>query len=128
MARTDGVETGRCSLRSATGPVGLAAAADREVVRADDADLAYVDVTLQDAAGTVVARVDREVSVSVEGSGVLQGFGSAAPATEESYLDDVHTTFDGRAQAVIRPTAPGVITVTVCADNCQDVLLSIDAR
>ena len=27
--------------------------------------------------------------MSVEGPGVLAGFGSAAPATEESYLDDV---------------------------------------
>ena len=35
---------------------------------------------------------------------MLAGFGSAAPATEESYLDDVHTTFDGRALAVVRPT------------------------
>ena len=128
VARNDGLEAGRCTLRSATGPLQLAAAADRDVIRADDTDLAYIDVTLQDVAGTVFLSLDREVSVSVEGSGVLQGLGSAAPSTVESYVDDVHTTFDGRAQAVIRPTAPGVITVTVSADNCQDVLLSIDAR
>ena len=110
VARTGGEETGRFALRSANGPVGLAAAADREQIRADDEDLAYVTLTLQDAGGTVVAGADREVTVSVEGPGVLAGFGSAAPATEESYLDDVHTTFDGRALAVVRPTGTGTIT------------------
>ena len=68
------------------------------------------------------------VTVTVEGPGVLQGFGSARPATEESYLDDVHTTFDGRALAVVRPTGAGTITVTATADGCDPVKLTVDVR
>ena len=68
------------------------------------------------------------MTVSVEGPGVLAGFGSAAPATEESYLDDVHTTFDGRALAVVRPTGAGVITVTASADGCASVSVTVEAR
>ena len=49
----------------------------------------------------------------VEGAGELLGLGSARPDTTESYLDERTTTFDGRAIAVIRPTAAGAITVTV---------------
>lgn len=128
VARTGGEETGRCSLRSAEGPVALTAVADRQVLRADDADLAFVDLTLRDAAGTVVLGVDREVTVSVEGAGVLAGFGSAAPSTAESYLDDVHTTFDGRALAVVRPTGPGVITVTASAAGCGRATATVEAR
>jgi beta-galactosidase len=127
VARTAGEEIGRFSLRSATGPVRLGATSDREVIRADDTDLAYVDVTLRDAAGTVVLGADRQVRVSVEGSGVLQAFGSAAPATEESYRDEVHTTFDGRALAVVRPTGVGTITVTAWADDCESVFVTIEA-
>ena len=56
VARTAGEETGRFSLRSATGPFGLAAVADRDVIRADDTDLAYVALTLQDADGVVARR------------------------------------------------------------------------
>ena len=127
VARAGGAETGRFSLRSATGPVRLAARADRTEVGADD-DLAYVTVTLEDAAGTVVTGTDREVTVRVDGPAVLAGFGSAAPATEESFLDDVHTTFDGRALAAVRPTGAGTITVTASAPDCQDVTLVIEAR
>jgi beta-galactosidase len=68
------------------------------------------------------------VTVSVEGPGALAGFGSAAPATEESYLDDVHTTYDGRALAVVRPTGSGTITVTATADGCDPVRVTVDAR
>jgi beta-galactosidase len=128
VARTGGEETGRFSLRSAAGPAALAAVADRTEIRADGADLAYVTVTLEDSAGTVLADADREVTVRVDGPAVLAGFGSAAPATEESYLDAVHATFDGRALAVVRPTGAGAITVTASAPDCQDVTLAIDAR
>jgi hypothetical protein len=128
VARTAGEETGRLSLRSATGPVGLAAVADRDVIRADDTDAAFVDIRLQDAAGTVVLGVDREVTMTVEGPGVLAGFGSARPATEESYLDDVHTTFDGRALAVVRPTGRGSITVTASAPGCDPITVTVEAR
>ena len=62
------------------------------------------------------------------GPGVLQGLGSAAPATEESYLDDVHTTFDGRALAVVRPTGAGPITVTATAPGCAPVTVHLEAR
>jgi hypothetical protein len=52
----------------------------------------------------------------------------AAPATEQSYVDDVHTTFDGRALAVVRPTDAGPIPVTASAPGCQDVSVTVEAR
>lgn len=67
-------------------------------------------------------------TVVVEGPAVLAGFGSAAPATEESYLDDRHTTFDGRALAVVQPTGPGTITVTASAPGFADAGVSMEAR
>jgi beta-galactosidase len=58
----------------------------------------------------------------------LAGFGSAAPATEESYTADVHTTFDGRALAVVRPTGAGTITVTATAPGCAAASVTIVAQ
>ena len=37
-------------------------------------------------------------------------------------------TFDGRALAVIRPTGPGDITVTVTADGCDPQQIRVEAR
>ena len=48
-----------------------AAVVDRDVVRADDTDLTYLDITLTDADGTVFLGQDREVTVTVAGPGVL---------------------------------------------------------
>jgi hypothetical protein len=127
VARTGGVETGRTVLHPVRGAVGLGVAVDRGAVRADDTDLAFVAVALTDDAGTVALGVDREVSVTVAGAGVLAGLGSAAPSTAESYLDAVHTTFDGRALAVVRPTGAGTTTVTVSAEGCTPVTVEITA-
>ncbi|WP_029432067.1 glycoside hydrolase family 2 TIM barrel-domain containing protein [Blastococcus sp. URHD0036] len=127
VARTGGEETGRSTLRTASGPVGLVASADRDAVRADDTDLAFVEIALADAAGTVALGVDRQVRVAVDGPAVLQGLGSGAPVTEESYLDDVHTTFDGRALAVVRPTGAGAVTVTVTAEGCEPAVVRVQA-
>ena len=128
IARTGGEETGRFTLRTATGPWQLHIDADRDLIRADSTDLTFIDISLVDAAGTVLIGADLEVTVLVEGPAVLQGFGSAAPATEESYLDAVHTTFDGRALAVVRPTGPGPIKVTATAPLCEPVTVQVQAQ
>ena len=45
------------------------------------------------------------------------GLGSANPRTEEPFGESTHNTFHGRALAVVRPTAPGTVTVTVAASG-----------
>ncbi|ABW12568.1 glycoside hydrolase family 2 sugar binding [Parafrankia sp. EAN1pec] len=128
VAYTAGRETGRTLLRSATGEVRLAVAADRTDIVADDTDLAYIAITLVDEAGNLYNTADRTVAVEVAGPGVLQGFGSADPKTEENFFDTTRATFDGRALAVIRPTAPGTITVTLTAQGCEPSTIRIEAE
>jgi len=80
-----------------------------------------------DDQGIVKPLSDRKVKVTVDGAGVLQGFGSANPETEEDFTDDVHTTFDGRALAVIRPTGAGKIRVQAEAEGCPPQMIEIEA-
>jgi beta-galactosidase len=122
----DGGETGRSALVSAGSDVVLRAEVDRAAIRADDTDLAYVGIALVDANGVVHNGADRAVTVAVDGPGVVQGFGSADPAPLESFDDATRTTYDGRALAVIRPTGPGRITVTLTANGCAPVAATIE--
>ncbi len=122
-----GEEVGRMSLRSADGPVRLEARSDRNEIRADPGDLAFVELILLDEAGTTVTSADRLVTVEVEGSGVLQGLASGRPDPEEPYTGSACTTFDGRALAVVRPTGSGTITVRVTADDVEAQELRIEA-
>ncbi|MGX5682844.1 glycoside hydrolase family 2 TIM barrel-domain containing protein [Schumannella luteola] len=116
----------RWALATADGDARLVVVADRAGIRASDDDLAFVAVELH--AGEVLdPRVDRLVSVSIDGPGELLGFGSARPDTTESYLSGSATTFEGRALAVIRPTGAGAITVTVTAEGLAPAVVTITA-
>ena len=54
--------------------------------------------------------------MEIDGPATLQALGSAATQTEENYLNDTHTTWLGRALAVVRAgTEPGKVRVTVTA-------------
>ena len=76
----------------------------------------------------MATHLDRPVTVRVEGAGVLQGLGSAKPNTEERFDAATHTTFDGRTLAIIRPVEEGSIEVTVSADGCEDVTVTVEAH
>ncbi len=127
VAYVDGREVGRHTLRSVDGPVGLLAEADRDTIVADDRDLTYVTVSFADATGTLDASDDRAVTITIDGPGELQGFASADPRSLESYRSATTTTWEGRAVAVIRPTAPGDIAVRLAADGLDPVALTIVA-
>ncbi len=128
IAYAGGAETGRHVLRSAVGPVLLRAEADRPVISAGGGDLAYVTVTLTDAAGTCCTQADRPVAVEVSGPAVLLGFGSADPSTEERFDATERRTYDGRAQAVLHPTGPGTVRLLASAPECEpaEVLVTVE--
>jgi beta-galactosidase len=83
---------------------------------------------LEDQNGNIATHLDRPVTVPVRGAGILQGLGSARGSTEECFDAATHTTFNGRALAIIRPTGEGGIEVTVSAKVCEDVTTTIDAH
>lgn len=128
IAYRDGVETGRITLRTATGPVVLHAHCDRGIVAATGGDLAYIAFTLTDAKGTVHTAADRLVSIDISGPGVLQGFGSANPSTEERFDAKERQTYQGRALAVLRPTGTGTIRLTASAPGCDPVEVTVTAE
>jgi beta-galactosidase len=125
VAYRSGAETGRSIVRSATDPTVLRAEVDRPVITTAGGDLAYVALTLQDADGTCHTAADRPVSVEVSGAGVLQGFGSADPSTEERFDATRRRTYEGRALAVLRPTGIGKIRFTATTSGCDPVEIVI---
>ena len=121
-------ETGRYTLKSAEGPVHLEATADREVIRADETDLCYVEILLKGDNGIVDNMADRTVKASVTGAGELKALGTGNPTSTEVFSAGQFTTFDGRAVAVIRPTGAGEITLTVEAEGVEPVTVTVRAE
>lgn len=114
IARRDGVEVGRFTLRTA-GDIALVAQVEEPEIRS--VGLGYVAISLEDAEGIVPCDMDRLVSVEVAGPGELAGIGTGRARTEESFASRAVTTYDGRALAIVRPTGTGEITVTVTAEG-----------
>ena len=121
VAYRDGAESGRSTLSTAGEGVRLTARADRERLRNDTSDLSYLEIELRDAEGRLVPSADRPVTVTVTGAGVLAGMCSANPKTDERFDASTWRTFDGRALAVIRPSGPGPIEVTVEGPESEPV-------
>ena len=128
IAYRDGTETGRETLRTATGPIQLRAETDRPLITTNGGDLAYVTLALTDPHGTLHTAADRPVRLEVSGAGVLLGFGSADPATEERFDAPERRTYEGRALAVLRPTGPGKIHLLATAPECDPVEVLVVAE
>lgn len=124
----NGVEDGRDELVTAESDVELCVHSDKTVLSADGADLAYITICLKDKDGNVNLQAKKEVTVSVEGAGNLQGFGSADPETENHYDNTVWETYDGYLLAAVRAgEEAGEIKVVFTAEGCktQEVIIKV---
>jgi beta-galactosidase len=130
VAYQDGVEIGRHQLLSADRDVVITATADRSHLRSDDTDLAFIEIALQDANGTIHTMADRTVAVHVSGAGQLIALASADPATEERFDASERSTYRGRALAIVRPLGQGEIEVRISSDDFQtaEVMLRVGDR
>jgi beta-galactosidase len=128
VAYQNGVETGRDALRTAAGSTALCAEADRPTLTAAAGELGFVTLAVTDAAGVVHTAADRPITVKVSGAGELVALGSADPFTDERFDQATHTTYEGRALAVIRPTGAGKIRLVATAADCDpiEILLAVD--
>ncbi len=124
-----GKETGRFSLATAESQIRLCMEADRTVLSADGEDLAFITVKLTDEKGMENLFASKEVSVSVEGAGRLEGFGSAKPDSLGSFHDTKWETYDGYVMAVVRAgEEEGTVKVSVLAEGCEKQSLEIPVR
>lgn len=99
------------TLRTAGENVQLHLEVDREAMSAEGADLSYIMISLRDENGVVNPQALAEVTVTVEGAGVLQGMGNADVETGNSYDCNTWQTFEGHVLAVVRATEAGMIRV-----------------
>ena len=103
-------------------------AADRNTLKAGTQDLAYLSIDLTGADGITKSSEDTAVTVEVSGAGELLALGSAKPNMGENFFSNTHTTYYGKALAVVRAgDAPGGITVTVRADGMQTRTVELNA-
>jgi beta-galactosidase len=120
-----GVEVSRTILTSAEGPLQVRLSSETRSVASDGSDLIFAEVTISGTNGVVEMLADEQVRLTISGPGELIGYGTAAPAPEESFTGSVCTTFRGRALAVIRPTGAGKIILTALGEAAGSAELEV---
>ena len=115
-----GWELARTKMRSASGRTQIQLTPEKSVLSANGQDLCFLEIDLTGENGITKSSVDQKLTVAVEGAGVLQAFGSARPHMAEDFVSASHTTYYGKALAVIRAGyEPGNIRVTVSGDGLK---------
>lgn len=125
----NGVPSETDSLCTAGEAVHLHVELDRTTLKADGADLCYLMISLRDKDGRVNPQAVKEVSVTVEGAGVLQGMGTADVETDNYYDNNTWNTYRGYVLAVVRSKhEPGEIMVKITSENEEKIIaLQADA-
>lgn len=121
----EGKEAGTAKLTSAGKERRICVETENAKLGSNGQDLAWLKISVTDDAGTVHIYPDREILVTVTGAGSLQGLGSGAIFTEDSFTKGSCHTFYGRALAVVRAGyEPGEIRVKICCgDLVKEVVL-----
>ena len=69
------------------------------------------------------------LTVVVSGAGTLQALGSAKPNMGECFFADTHTTYYGKALAIIRTgNECGKIHIKASAPNLEDQFIELEVR
>jgi beta-galactosidase len=115
------------TVRTAGSAAQLAISADRPKIAADGKDLAYISLTLTDAAGTPVPDNGRPVRFAVTGPGELVATDNGDPTDFTAFPSATRKLFAGRALAIVRgrPGAMGRITVTASMPGVADRQVTI---
>lgn len=115
-------------LRTAGEPARLRLTPDRDRIRADRSDLAYVLVEVLDAHGVLVPHFRPTVRVALQGQGELAAFSSADPLDTRGFRGTACTVYQGICQAILRPTGPGTLTLRAEADGLLPAVARVRAE
>jgi hypothetical protein len=127
VSYVEGKRVGQAQLQTAGTVSALRLDIDKSEIMADGQALDFVTIHPVDADGRENRWQSVPVSVTVEGAGELQGFGSADPSCEGNYWETTWSTYDGEVMAVLRSGhTSGTLTIKVRSPGCPDVVGSIN--
>lgn len=117
---------GKNSLISGNHPGKIRVTPDKTYLTADGQSLCFLMIELTDENGAVCPCHDCKIRVETDDGVYLQGFGSSAFKTDESFLEQECMTYEGRALAVIRSGyKTGIYCVRVKSEDGQENRIEI---
>jgi beta-galactosidase len=126
---SDGKEVISKILKTIRTPSKLVLKPERNTIKADRNDLAYVSVEVQDNNGNTIPYAGVLVKFTITGNGELIATGNGSPDQMASFQQPTCKTFNGKALIIVRPFArPGKITVTATSEGLTSKAVDIQIQ
>ncbi len=107
----------------------LKATPDRESIKADGKDLAYIEVDIVDKNGNFCPRSDNMLFVEVTGTAQLKALCNGDPTDHTPFSTSYMNAFNGKLMLVIQSTEEaGTAQVKVFGKNLKDLNLEIETK
>ena len=101
-------------LKTAGEATQIKLSADRPEIKADDEDLSYITVELQDSHGTLNPKAENVLHFEVTGPGTIAGVGNANPVSVESFQQPQRKAWRGKCLVIVKSgKTPGDIELKV---------------
>jgi len=117
-------------VRTAGEPAGILLEYDGRRLKADGEDLAYVTVSIVDAAGNLCPLADSPVTFEVSGPGTFRACANGDPTCVEPFQGPSMHAFNGKLIAIVQSssTDAGKIYLHATSPGLEDATLTIRSR
>lgn len=111
-------------------PAQLIASADRNEIRADGIDLAFITLQVADKDGFIVPLSDNLISFTIEGPGEIIATDNGDPTDFRPFPSHERRAFNGLALVIVRSKAgsTGTITVTAKSPDLNEVQVIVKSK
>jgi beta-galactosidase len=124
-----GQKTCHWTLSTAGAPAAVRVTAERGNLKADGQDLGFLHLEVVDRQGRRVPTARNILQVEVKGAASLAGLGTGHPQNIDSFQDNVHAAFEGRALLALRTgRRAGAVRVKLSSPGLKAALISLKVR
>ncbi|MFO7974103.1 MAG: glycoside hydrolase family 2 TIM barrel-domain containing protein [Candidatus Hydrogenedentota bacterium] len=115
--------------RAPGSPERLEVSVDREILVADAADVAHVEVRIVDANGIRVGNAEHSVTCEIDGPARLIGMENGNPRSHESYTTNRRRAFRGRLLLYVQSgREPGEVEVSLTAEGLPTARIPLNVN
>jgi len=130
VAYKDGKKWAESSVKTTDSAIELLASADREIIKADGKDLAFITIRVVDKDGFVVPRSNNQIDFSIDGPGEIIATDNGDATNMVSFTSKKREAFNGFCLVIIRTKAgeKGIISITAKSNGLKDTLIKLQSN
>ncbi|MCK0156478.1 DUF4982 domain-containing protein [Cellulophaga sp. F20128] len=103
--------------------------ADNTTVKADGRDVVHVEINILDANNRFVPKALNALTFKVEGEATILAVDNGDPKSEESFVGNQRSAFNGKALVILKTTKQaGEITLTVTSEGLESAQIKVSSK